>query len=92
MVVPDIDSGDYILDIGGGGESIIGKLKGNRVIVIDLKRDDLLEATNDALKIVMDARDMRFVEESFWRVTSSFTLMYVEPSDVAKVFRDAYRA
>ncbi|MEW6228590.1 MAG: class I SAM-dependent methyltransferase [Bacillota bacterium] len=91
VVVPDIDSGGYILDIGGGGEGIIGKLKGNRVIAIDLSRDELLEATNDALKIVMDARDMRFVDESFWTVTSFFTLMYVEPSDVAKVFREAYR-
>ncbi len=91
VVIPDLDCPGYILDIGGGGEGVIGRLKGDRVVAIDSSEDELLEAANDSLKIVMDARDMRFVDCSFWTVTSSFTLMYLEPTDLERVFREVYR-
>ena len=43
------------LDIGGGGEGIIGKLYGANVVAIDTRADELYETSNDALKIEMDA-------------------------------------
>jgi ubiquinone/menaquinone biosynthesis C-methylase UbiE len=72
VTLPDIDNkGGWILDVGGGGEGIIGLLKGQDVVVIDMRKDELEETTNDALKVVMDARDLKFIDESFreiWRV------------------------
>jgi len=45
------------LDIGGGGEGVIGQMKGKQVIAIDPNRRELEEAADGPLKIVMDARE-----------------------------------
>ena len=49
-----------ILDIGGGGEGVIGQLKGENVVAIDLKENELesgLKAGDTkSLKIAMDAK------------------------------------
>lgn len=37
-------NGERILDIGGGGEGIIGMRYSNRVISIDTRKDELEEA------------------------------------------------
>lgn len=82
---------DRILDIGGGGEGIIGQCYGNRVIAIDPRKDELEEAADGPLKIVMDARKLAFLDNSFDAVTSFFTLMYVNNADIEKVFDEIYR-
>ena len=77
---------DKVLDIGGGGESIIAHLYGSKVISIDLSKEELLEAEdNEALKIIMDARNMDFLDNQFDLCTSFFTFMYLEKSDYEKV-------
>ncbi|UCD43943.1 MAG: class I SAM-dependent methyltransferase [Candidatus Bathyarchaeota archaeon] len=86
-----IESGGYILDIGGGGEGIVGKLNGRRVISIDKNRRELEETKNDSLKIVMDATDLKFLPCSFEVVTSFFTMMYIKTDAHARVFDEAYR-
>jgi hypothetical protein len=53
-VVDDFDAAGYILDIGGGGEGVIGQLKGERVVAIDKQKRELEEAAPGALKIVID--------------------------------------
>ena len=83
--------GDRILDIGGGGEGIIGMCYGNRVTAIDPKRDELEEAPEGPLKIVMDARELAFIENTFDAVTSFFTLMYIKDADHERVIREIYR-
>ena len=81
----------WILDIGGGGEGIIGHLMGKQVIAIDLRTDELDETDNDALKIVMDATDLKFLDSSFSMVTAFYSLMYM-PIDVQeKVYAEVYR-
>lgn len=81
-----------ILDIGGGGEGIIGQLKGERVIAIDSKESELREATpGDYLKIIMDAKELKFLDETFDTTTAFFTLMYIPLSDHQKVFDEIYR-
>jgi ubiquinone/menaquinone biosynthesis C-methylase UbiE len=81
-----------ILDIGGGGEGIIGQFKGKQVIAIDPKKSELEEATpGDYLKIIMDAKDLKFLDESFDTITAFFTLMYIPLSDHEKVFKEIYR-
>lgn len=80
-----------IQDTGGGGEGIIGQLLGDRVVAIDTRRDELAEAPEGPLKIVMDAREMGFLDRSFDAVTSFFTLMYMERRHHQSVFDEVYR-
>jgi hypothetical protein len=64
----------FILDIGGGGEGVIGQLKGKDVVAIDFKEEELLEAADGPLKIIMDAKDLKFLDESFPTVTAFFCI------------------
>ncbi len=81
-----------ILDIGGGGEGVIGQLKSKQVVAIDLSKRELEEAPGEPLiKIVMDARDLKFLDGTFPTATVFFTFMYIDPVDHEKVFREIYR-
>jgi ubiquinone/menaquinone biosynthesis C-methylase UbiE len=91
VVVEDFDSSGWVLTLGGGGEGVIGRLKGSRVVAIDTDRRELEEAPEGPLKMVMDARDLKFLDESFEVVTSFFTLMYVGQSDHLRIFEEAWR-
>ncbi|QVK18937.1 class I SAM-dependent methyltransferase [Mycoplasmatota bacterium] len=87
----DVKLNGKILDIGGGGEGIIGQLKGDNVIAIDSRRDELEEAKGGPLKIVMDAKELMFLDNTFDTVTSFFTLMYIPSIDHQKVLEEIYR-
>ena len=91
VVVNHFDAGGLILDIGGGGEGIIGQLKGNQVIAIDPNKRELEEAANGPLKIVMDAADLKFLDNSFETVTAFFTLLYIKSKTLDKIFNEAFR-
>jgi ubiquinone/menaquinone biosynthesis C-methylase UbiE len=80
-----------ILDIGGGGEGVIGKLNGRQVVAIDTRAEELKETGNQALKIVMDAVDLKFLPESFDLCTSFFSFMYITHDKHVRVFSEAYR-
>ena len=82
----------YILDIGGGGEGVIGQLMGSEVVAIDYKKEELLEASDGPLKIIMDARDLRFLDGSFQTATAFFSLMYLKTrEDQRQVFQEISR-
>ena len=92
VTVRDFESLGYILDIGGGGEGIIGILKGEKVIAIDPRKRELEEAADGPLKIVMDARDLQFLDSTFNTVTAFFSLMYLKSKpDYEAVFGEAFR-
>ena len=92
VAVPDFPAEGLILDIGGGGEGVIGQLKGRQVIAVDLSKRELVEAPDGPLlKLVMDARDLKFLDGSFDTVTVFFTFMYIAPADHAKVFQEIHR-
>jgi SAM-dependent methyltransferase len=91
LTVEDFEADGYVLDIGGGGEGIIGRMKPRQVVAIDLYARELQEAPAGPLKIVMDASDLKFLDGSFNTVTSFFTLMFVKPADHEKVFREVSR-
>jgi SAM-dependent methyltransferase len=91
VVVEDFDGSGFVLDVGGGGEGIIGRLKGSQVIAIDPNQRELEEAPEGPLKIMMDGRDLKFLDEAFDVVTSFFTLMYIGKSDHQRVFEEALR-
>jgi len=89
--VEDFDAEGFVLDIGGGGEGVIGKLKGNQVVTIDPQRKELEEAAPGPLKIVMDATDLQFLDETFATATSFFTLMYIDSTALSSVFDEVFR-
>lgn len=80
-----------ILDIGGGGEGVIGLLQGEKVVAIDRSKEELEEAPAGPLKIVMDARELKFLDDTFDTITIFFTSMYVKRKERIKVFAEAYR-
>jgi ubiquinone/menaquinone biosynthesis C-methylase UbiE len=91
VTVEDFAADGFILDIGGGGEGVIGQLKGQQVIAIDISKRELEEAPPGPLKIVMDARDLKFLDDTFNTATVFFTFMYIASDDHQKVFEELQR-
>ena len=88
----DFPAKGLILDIGGGGWGVIGQLKGKQVVSIDISPQELVEAPpGPLLKIIMDARQLLFLDDTFPTVTVFFTFMFMAPADHEKVFRELYR-
>lgn len=87
----DFPTKGWILDIGGGGEGVIGRLKGEIVVAIDNRKRELEEAPEGPLKIVMDATKLEFLDESFSTVTAFFTMMYMDTPAREKVFQEVHR-
>ncbi|MBO5248562.1 MAG: class I SAM-dependent methyltransferase [Clostridia bacterium] len=80
-----------ILDIGGGGEGVIGQLYGNRVVAIDNCQEELDDAPDGFKKLLMDATDLRFPDETFDNVTSFYTLMFMNEADQRKAIGEVER-
>jgi ubiquinone/menaquinone biosynthesis C-methylase UbiE len=80
-----------ILDIGGGGEGVIGLLQRCLVIAIDNRRSELDEAPSGPVKAVMDATDLHFMDETFDVAVAFFSLMYIPMKNRATVFDECYR-
>lgn len=83
--------GERILDIGGGGEGVIGGLYGKRVTAIDKRQDELDAAAEGPIKMVMDASNLTFKDKRFDAATSFFTMMFIDKDDHKKVFDEVYR-
>jgi SAM-dependent methyltransferase len=81
-----------ILDIGGGGWGVIGQLKGQQVVAIDISDKELREAPpGPFVKIIMDARRLQFLDNAFPTATVFFTFMFMAPADHEQVFRELRR-
>lgn len=80
-----------ILDIGGGGEGIIGRLYTHQVTAIDIRQSELDEAPGDFEKVVMDATNLKFSDGSLDHVTSFFSLMFMNAIDQAQAISEAAR-
>ena len=65
VTINNFEADGYILAIGGGGEGTIGRLKGRQVIAVDISKRELEEAPDGPLKIIMDARDLKFLDKTF---------------------------
>ncbi len=85
-----IQTTGYILDIGGGGEGIIGKLNGQGVVAVDTRIKELIDTKNESVKIVMDANDLAFPPASFDVATSFFSLMFIKNKDHQRVFEEIH--
>jgi RimJ/RimL family protein N-acetyltransferase len=91
MAIDDLPLPGLVLDIGGGGEGVIGRLKGAQVVAIDRNRRELEETPAGPLRIVMDATDLHFLDGTFSAATSFFSLMYIQGADHSRVFGEVYR-
>lgn len=80
-----------ILDIGGGGEAVIGQIYKDKVIAIDNQQEELDEAPDCCSKILMDATNLLFPDNSFDNVTFFYTLMYMEKEEQYKSICEAVR-
>ena len=89
--IDPVECEGWILDIGGGGEGVIGRLMGECVIAIDPSKRELEEAAFGPLKVVMDATNLQFLDDTFPIVTSFFTLMYIKRPQQMKVFEEVHR-
>jgi ubiquinone/menaquinone biosynthesis C-methylase UbiE len=83
--------GEWLLDVGGGGEGVIGLCYGDRVTAIDPNKQELVEAPEGPLKIVMDAKELGFLDNTFDAATAFFTMMYIPMTDLERVFSEIYR-
>jgi ubiquinone/menaquinone biosynthesis C-methylase UbiE len=91
LTIDNFEAEGYILDIGGGGEGVIGQLKEEQVVAIDISKRELEEAPGNPLKIIMDARDLKFLNNTFNTAAVFFTFMYIDSSDHEQVFKELYR-
>lgn len=60
-------------------------------MAIDPSYEELEETPEGPLKIVMDARDLKFLDNTFDLATVFFTMMYIEKEAHEKVFSEVYR-
>ena len=58
-----------ILDIGGGGEAVIGRIYRDKVTAVDNRQEELDEAPDCCSKKLMDATELLFPDDSFDNVT-----------------------
>jgi SAM-dependent methyltransferase len=79
-----------------------GQIKQQSVTVEDFSAEGLIldiggggegleEAPSGPLKIVMDARDLKFLDDTFNTATVFFTFMYIDSNDHQKVFEELQR-
>jgi ubiquinone/menaquinone biosynthesis C-methylase UbiE len=87
----DFATDGRVLDLGGGGEGMIGRLKQESVVAIDLSKRELEEAPDGPLKIVMDAADLKFLDGSFTTATMFFSMMFMPIKSHQQVMREAWR-
>lgn len=80
-----------ILDVGGGGEGIIGRVYGGQVTAIDRLAEELAEAPDGPVKLVMDARALAFPDGCFDHATAFFSFMFMSGDDYGAVAHEVFR-
>lgn len=90
-ILEPLEEKGFILDIGGGGEGVIGQLMGDQVISIDKNKRELEDAPSENLKIVMDATELNFLDETFGTAASFYTLMYMDKKTKQETINEVYR-
>lgn len=91
MLILNRDLSGHILDIGGGGEGVIGRLYQAQVVAIDHRQEELDEAPDGFEKIRMDATDLQFPAAAFEHVTFFYTLMFMDADVQRKAIAESAR-
>lgn len=79
------------LDIGGGGEGVIAKHTKGNVIIIDKRADELEETEDIGIKVVMDATDLKFLDNYFDNITCFYSFMYMSDEAIERVLLECRR-
>lgn len=80
-----------ILDIGGGGDGIIGRVYGEQVVAIDNCQEELDETPDGFEKVFMDASELTFQNESFDHVTAFYSFLFIRRDLYDAVLAEAVR-
>ncbi len=80
-----------ILDLGGGGEGVIGRLYQSQVTAIDNRQEELDEAPRGFAKLCMDATELSFGNASFDHATAFYFFMYLPANAHFTALQEAYR-
>lgn len=80
-----------ILDIGGGGEGVIGRIYTSQVIAVDNCQAELDDAPGGFEKRLMDADDLCFPDASFDHVTAFYSFLFIEKDLHEQVIWEAVR-
>lgn len=80
-----------ILDIGGGGEGIIGRLYKNQVVAIDNCQEELDEAPDCFEKVRMDAESLAYQGETFDNITFFYSFMFMNLDTQKQALSEAVR-
>lgn len=80
-----------ILDLGGGGEGVIGRIYREQAVAIDNRQEELDEAPDGPQKLLMDAADLAFEDGSFQHVTAFFSFMYMARAVQERAISEAVR-
>lgn len=91
MITLNKDLSGKILDVGGGGEGIIGRLYGEQVTAIDKYQEELDEAPSGFVKVLMDAVNLTFSDCSFDHATFFYSLMFMSAEEQRRAIMEAVR-
>ena len=83
-----------VIDIGGGGEAVIGQVGGGRVVALDKHPSEIREARGKAPAVswlVADAMNIPCESGCFGQGTAFFSCMYMGDDAIEKVFKEARR-
>lgn len=80
-----------ILDVGGGGEGVIGRLYPKQVVAIDNDADELMDAPGDFERYLMDAAFLTFPDASFDAATFFYSLMFMTADEQRAALAEAAR-
>lgn len=89
MIIFDSKLKGSLLDIGGGGEGIIGRVYGTQVTAIDNCQEELDEAPGGYKKLLMDACNLTFPSQSFDHVTFFYSLMFMNVETQLKAIHES---
>lgn len=84
-----------VIDIGGGGEGVIGQAGGARVVAIDRRGSEIHEAKEKAAHatwVVADATRLPCKSHCLDSATAFFSCMYMSHDVIREAFREAGRA
>lgn len=91
IITLDTELDGNILDIGGGGEGVVGRLYPKQVTAIDNNTEELEEAPDCFKKLLMDATHLEFEEQTYQHVTFFYALMYMTTAEQEKAIQEAAR-
>ena len=80
-----------ILDVGGGGEGVIGRLYPKQVVAIDKDEGELMDAPGDFERLRMDATKLTFPDASFDAATFFYSLMFMTAGEQCAALTEAVR-